>query len=110
MVSDGNVIHSFLTVGGPATELSPRGLLGPGTWPEGSRGKPLTPGHGEAWPGPGRLLGRLSPGTVTPLQLLESLLLLRPPGEDEGKSEPQKCGHEPRTEAPFPGTGRSGSS
>lgn len=47
-------------------------------------------------------MGRLSPGTVTPLQLLESLLLLRPPGEDEGTSELQKCGHEPRTEAPFP--------
>ena len=47
-------------------------------------------------------MGRLSPGTVTPLQLLENLWLLRPPGEEEGMSGPQKCGNEPRTEAPFP--------
>ena len=94
-------ILSFLTVDGSATELSPQGPLGPGAQPEGSRGRPLSPGHGEAWPRE-QLLGRLSPGTVTPLQLLENLWLLRPPGEEEGMSGPQKCGNEPRTEAPFP--------
>lgn len=49
-----------------------------------------------------RLWGGSARGAVTPLQLLENLHLLRPPGEDEGTSGPQKCGHEPRTEAPFP--------